>query len=218
MKSEIKFKKLQFWMIWTLSGFVIIPISYMISLIVVLLVHGAFGFNQMEGGTYLSQTVMQVAGGAVIGFGTGIYQQELLKKRFNVSGYWTISLVTGFAVIELIVCILLWQMKINRYELRFIESNPLPEAFFFSCAGLLSGILQQGVLRKHFTRSAYWIAASAVGWGVCIVLTLISIWAFFAGALLYGAITGAALMWLMHSKNDKDLTDHQSVHNDALET
>lgn len=218
MKSEGEFNKLQFWMIWTLSGFVIIPLSYLISLIVVLLVHGAFGFNQMEGGTYLSQTVMQVAGGAVIGFGTGIYQQMLLKKLFNVSGFWTILLMAGFAVTELIVCIILWQMKINRYELRFIEQNPLPEVLFFSCAGLLSGMLQQRVLRKHFTRSAYWVAASAVGWGVCVAVTIISIWAFFPGALLYGAITGAVLMWLMHAKKDKNLTDHQSLGSDVSDT
>ena len=207
MKSEITFKKLQFWIIWTLSGFVIIPFSYMISLIVVLLVHGAFGFNQMEGGTYLSQTVMQVAGGAVIGFGTGIYQVMLLKKLFNVSGFWTISLMAGFAVTELIVCIILWQMKINRYELRFIESNPLPEIFFFSCAGFLSGILQQRILRKYFTLSGYWIAASTVGWGICVAVTLISIWAFIPGALLYSAITGAVLIWLMRRRVPEKMTN-----------
>jgi hypothetical protein len=49
----------------------------MISLVVVLLVHEAFGFGQMEGGIYLSQTVMQMAGGAVIGLGTGLYQRML---------------------------------------------------------------------------------------------------------------------------------------------
>ncbi len=62
----------------------LIPVIYMISLIVVAIVHGVFGFNMTEGGTYLSQTVMQIAGGAVIGFGTGIYQRSLLKKVFLI--------------------------------------------------------------------------------------------------------------------------------------
>ena len=66
-------KEVQFWTNWTLLGLGLIPLSYMVSLIVVLLVHGAFGYNQMEGGTYLSQTVMQMAGGAVLGLGAGIY-------------------------------------------------------------------------------------------------------------------------------------------------
>lgn len=211
MKSEIKFEKLKFWMIWTLVNAIAIPFSYIISLIVVLLVHGAFGFNQMEGGTYLSQTVMQVAGGAVIGLGTGIYQKMLLNKRFNVSGFWIISLIAGFAVTELIVCILLWQMKINRYELRFIESNPLPESLIFASAGLLTGLLQYRALRKHFKGSGWWILGSTVGWGFCILITLISIWAFFAGALLYGAMTGAVIIWLLHAKDDKKRTVHQSA-------
>jgi len=80
MNKEVRQTKKQFWMYWTLLSLGIIPLSYVVSLIVVLLVHGAFGYNQMEGGTYLSQTVMQVAGGAVIGLGTGIYQKILLKK------------------------------------------------------------------------------------------------------------------------------------------
>jgi hypothetical protein len=197
MKAMTNQEKFRFWMNWTLLSFGIIPLSYMISLIVVLLVHGAFGFNQMEGGTYLSQTVMQMAGGAVIGLGTGIYQRELLKKMFNIQTSWIYMLVTGFVFTELIVCIILWKMQLNRYELRFIEFNPLPEALIFSFVGLMIGIFQWTLLRKYFSRSAYWILASAMGWGICIFVTQISIWAFFAGALLYGAVTGFFLIWVI---------------------
>jgi hypothetical protein len=203
MEAEIKHKKIQFWLNWTLGSFVIIPVSYMISLIVVLLVHGAFGFGQMEGGTYLSQTVMQMAGGAVIGLGTGLYQRSLLKKVFNVPISWLITLVAGFAVTELIVCIILWQLGLNRYELRFIEFRPLPEALFFACAGLIIGLSQWTILRKYFSRSFYWILASTLGWGLCVLVTLISVWAFFVGALLYGAITGAAIMWVLKGKENE---------------
>lgn len=193
-------KEVQFWTNWTLLGLGLIPLSYMVSLIVVLLVHGAFGYNQMEGGTYLSQTVMQMAGGAVLGLGAGIYQKALLRKIFSVSSSWIYTMVIGFAVTELIVCIILWQLNLNRYELRFIEGNPLPEALIFACAGLVTGLLQWMILRKYTSKSVYWIFASTLGWGICVLVTLISLWAFFIGALLYGAITGAALMWMMQSK------------------
>jgi hypothetical protein len=198
-------EKFKFWIKWTLLSLAIITLSYIISLIVVLLVHGAFGFNQLEGGTYLSQTVMQVAGGAVIGLGTGIYQRALLKKVFNVSLFWVYTLVIGFALTELITCIILWQLRINRYQLRFIENNPLPEALIFACAGLLIGILQWIILKKHFTGSVYWIIASTLGWGICILViflfgllnTQFVVHTFLLGTLLYGMITGATLMWIM---------------------
>jgi len=202
MTLEIKRKKFRFWINWTFLSFVIIPVSYMISLIVVLLVHGAFGFSQMEGGTYLSQTVMQIAGGAVIGLGTGIYQRSLLRKLFNVSSSWIYTLIIGFAITEFIVCIILWQLNVNRYELRFIEFRPLPEALIFTCAGLITGLLQCTILRRFFFGSIYWVIASTLGWGICVFVTQISVWAFFIGALLYGAITGATLMWILRKKEE----------------
>lgn len=202
MTIEIEHKKFQFWMNWTFLSFGVIPVSYMISLIVVLLIHGAFGFSQMEGGTYLSQTVMQIAGGAVIGLGAGIYQRSLLKRVFNITSSWIYTLVIGFAVTELIVCIVLWQLELNRYELRFIEFRPLPEALIFACIGLIIGLLQWTILRRYFLRSFFWVLASTLGWGMCVLVTRLSIWAFFMGALLYGAITGATLMWILRKKEE----------------
>jgi len=202
MKAEISYEKIQFWFYWTILSFVLIPLTYIFSLIVVLLVHGAFGFTQMEGGTYLSQTVMQIAGGATIGLGTGLYQRSLLRKVFNVNSSWIYTLVIGFASTELVVCLILWQLGINRYELRFIEFNPLPESLIFACAGLLIGLLQWIILKRYFSRSIYWVVASTLSWGTCILITRISIWLFFPGALIYGAITGAAFMWILKRKEE----------------
>lgn len=209
MSAQTKKEKINFLTNWTLLSFGIIPLSYLVSLIVVLLVHGAFGFNQMEGGTYLSQTVMQMAGGAVIGLGTGIYQRLLLKKVFNVSSSWIYALIIGFAITELIVCVILWRLNLNRWELRFIESKPLPEALFFACSGLLTGFLQWIILRRYFSRSIYWIPASAIGWGICVLITYfagmvlklgLSSFTFILGALLYGLITGGTLMWILKKR------------------
>jgi hypothetical protein len=211
MPAEIKLNKLQFWTNWTLLSILIISLSYLVSLIVVLLVHGAFGFSQMEGGNYLSQTVMQIAGGAVIGLGTGLYQRSLLKKVFNVSSAWIYTLIAGFAITELIVCVILWRLNLNRWELRFIEFKPLPEALFFGCAGLLIGLLQWRILRRFFHKSWYWVISSTLGWGFCIFIIYIAalvikknsvIFVFLLGTLLYGAITGFTLMWLLQRKDE----------------
>jgi hypothetical protein len=212
MLQTMKNKKFQFWTNWTLLSFGIIPFSYIISLILVLLVHTAFGFSQMEGGTPLSETLMQIAGGAVLGLGTGIYQRSLLRKVFDVSSAWIYTLIIGFAITELTAGIILRQMGLNRVELRVIELRPLPEALIFSCAGLIIGYLQWTILRRYFYRSVYWIIASALGWGICISINILwivpfirnsilaTVMVFAFGALLYGAITGATLMWIIKPK------------------
>ncbi len=193
-------EKLHLFIYWTLLSLGVISLSYIISLFAVLVVHSAFGFNMTEWGTPLSQTLMQIAGGAVIGFGTGIYQKSLLEKLFSVTSYWIYILVIGFAITELITGIVLWKMGLNRGELRFIEFRPIPESLIFACAGLLIGVLQWIILRRYFYKSGFWIIASLLGWGICIIITLISVWAFFLGTLLYGFITGATLLWIMQIK------------------
>jgi hypothetical protein len=194
---------------WVLFSFIIIPLTYIVSLFVVLLVHGAFGFSQMEGGTYLSQTVMQVAGGAVIGLGTGLYQRSLLQKLYHFPASWIYSAIAGFTITELIVCIVLWQLHLNRWQLRFIEFNPLPETLFFAIAGLLTGVLQWMILRKTFRKSIWWIPASAIGWGLCVLMTVVNVWAFFLGALLYGIITGGVLFIVI--KVDTRLDENSNI-------
>lgn len=206
-------KKILFLRNWVLLSLGVITLSYILSLLAVLLVHGAFGFNMTEWGTPLSQTLMQIAGGIVIGLGTGIYQKSLLEKMFNVKSSWIYTLIGGFVLTELISGTVLWQMGLNRAELRFIEFNPLPESLIFACIGLLTGLFQWPLLRQYFNRSGYWIVASALGWGFCILINVLSVIAFnrnsliaeilvFAsGALLYGALTGATLIWIMKLKD-----------------
>jgi len=193
-------EKFHFWTKWTLLSLGIIPLSYIISLIAVLFVHTAFGFKMNEWGIPLSQTLMQIAGGAVIGLGTGIYQRSLLRKIFDVTSSWIYTIIIGFTITELIAGIILWQMGLNRGELRFIEFKPIPESLIFACAGLVIGLLQWTILRRYFYNNCFWVFASILGWGICIIVTQISAWAFFVGAILYGAITGATLMWIMQIK------------------
>lgn len=107
---------------------------------------------------------------------------------------------------------MLWQLGLNRYELRFIEFRPLPEALIFACAGLIIGLFQWIILRRFFIRSGYWILASTLGWGICILITFFvglidkeaSLFAFFLGALLYGAITGATLIRILQNSVSKE--------------
>ena len=213
METILKPRPFSFWLRWTIISTLVIPLSYLISLVAVLLVHGAFGFNMNEWGTPLSQTLMQMAGGAVIGLGAGIYQKSLLEKSFDVKNSWIYTLIIGFVATELIAGIILWQMDLNRGELRFIEFNPLPEAAIFACIGFVTGILQCFLLRRSFTGSILWIIASTAGWGICFLVmafaylfpsllhsTVALVLFFLLCSLLYGAITGAALLRILQKK------------------
>ena len=197
--------KTRFWIQWTLLSTAIITTTYLVSLIVVGIIHGAFGFDMQSWGTPLSNTVMQIAGGAVIGAGTGLYQKLMLQKQFRVTPAWIYTLILGFVVTELVAGIVLWQMGLIRSQLRFIERDPLPESLIFAFAGFVTGLFQWFLLRKSFTNSVFWIAASTLGWWLCVfsayLLGLIdqgiSVWGFIPGTLLYGAVTGATLLWIM---------------------
>jgi hypothetical protein len=196
--------KFHLWARWTLLSLVIIIPGYIAGGIALLLIHGAFGFNQYEWGTPLSQTLGHIAAGAVLGLAVGFFQRSYLKKLFNVPVLWIYAPIIGFVVTELISGIILSQMGINRGEIKFFEyetpGNPPGETYIYAIAGLLTGLIQWPVLSRYFSRSMFWVLASTLGWGICFMITMISVWAFFLGALLYGAITGAALIWIMQRK------------------
>jgi hypothetical protein len=197
---------------WTLQHIWTIPVSYIISLIVILLFCAIFDISMDEFGSQPEQLVMQIAGGTVLGIGTGLIQRLLLRQVFDVPQSWIWSLVTGFVLAEIIAGFICWRLNINRMELRFIELNALPESLIFALAGLLTGLLQWTILRKYFLRSFYWVFASMTGWGICILIMgfvslfpslntlLTDVLVFMLGVTLYGAITGGTLIWVLQKR------------------
>lgn len=197
-------EKFHFWISWTLLSLGIIILGYVAGGIALLLIHGAFGFSLNDWGTPLSQTLGHVAAGAVLGLAVGLFQRSFLKKLFRVPVFWIYALIIGFVLTELISGIVLTQMGINRGEIKFFEyetpGDPPGESLIYAIAGLLTGFFQLPIVSKSFSRSFFWVLASTLGWGICFMITMISVWAFFLGALFYGAITGATFMWIMRTK------------------
>ena len=79
--------------------------------------------------------------------------------------------------------------------------------------GLLTGALQQRLLRPQFRRTSWWIPACVVGWGLPAgvialvdsdllppVFSLLSTIVIFFGGLLLGAVTGKTLQWMSPSE------------------
>jgi len=76
--------------------------------------------------------------------------------------------------------------------------------------GLLTGLLQERLLRSRFERTLWWIPASIIGWGlpagvialgdsglVPPAFILLSTTVMFFGGLLLGAVTGKTLEWML---------------------
>lgn len=201
-------KKYNDYIKWTLHHTWIILISYLISMIALLFIHDAFGFSMAEDGTYLSNTIMHIGSGFILALGTGILQRELLKKYIRISFLWVVSLIIGFVVAELIAGIVLWKLEIYRGLINIFNTDVhFPESLIFALAGIITGLIQFRLLKPFYHKRFYWIIASTIGWAFLILSTYISLYAFILGAILYGAITGFVIYWLMESKPlDENMT------------
>ena len=196
-----------FWRKWTLLNAAFFVIAYIMVAIFGILAMEAFSLPKNEWGTPFQQTIWKIGEGIIIGFSIGFIQWRMLRRIFNVSFLWVYSVIIGIVLIELIAGLVLWKLEINRGEFSFWENNPLPHALIAVLYGLLIGLIQFPLLKKHFANSAFWIIVSTLAWGFSILITAIKVAndmillvTFILGILLYGAITGATLMYVMKKK------------------
>jgi hypothetical protein len=188
----------------------VIILVYPVGLIIGLFLSELMGYSMDEWPTQFEQSIMKIGFGILIGFGIGITQWLLIKKVFNISKFWLYSVTIGFIIFELIAGIILWKMDINRGELSFIEGDSMGHTIILASTGLLIGLIQLPILKKHYSGVFYWVFASTLAWGVSVLTTAIGqeseillLITFILGALLYGAITGATLIWILKPREIK---------------
>ncbi len=190
---------------WTFWHSLVIPLSLIPGLVAMVLVHGSYGFTMADSGTYLSNTSMHIASGILLATGTGFFQLKFLRKQIRISGIWVWSLVAGFVIAEVIAGLVLWKLSILRGLINLFNTDVhYAEAGIFAFAGLIAGLLQARMLRQTTRTPFLWALASAIGWGSCILFTSFGLIAFFAGALVYGALTGMVLF--CRSSKDQAVT------------
>ena len=162
---------------------------------------------------------------AAVGAAIGAAQWLVLRRHLAGAGWWVPASVVGYAALALLAALgvpdlpSLGPPGIGRESgaadaLGFITDGALLGATL----GTLVGVAQWPVLR-HLPRAGWWVAASAAGWAVqqaadAAVLVLgdmglmarpdtgvllgeILLAALYLGGV--GAVTGAALMWLLRS-------------------
>lgn len=186
---------------WALHHTWAIVVSYIAGMIALLLIHGALGYSMNDDGSWLSNALMHVANGALLGLGTGLLQRKLLKKYVVVTRCWILALVAGFVIAETIAGIVLWRLGIYRGLINlFNADNHFPEAAIFAFAGLIAGLLQFRMLKPVLRNAYLWILASALGWALFILSSYIAYLAFPLGALLYGTVTGVVFHMVLSVK------------------
>jgi hypothetical protein len=140
--------------------------------------------------------------GAGMGWSVGFAQWLIARKWFDATSRWmwasTIGIATPFLFADLV-------------RMRDLSSFVLP--VLSAAGGLLSGLMQRNSLRSHSARSDRWVVVSAVAW-MCPALlvefiavprhprttleSVRNIGSLGLGGVVLGAVTGAALVWLLN--------------------
>jgi hypothetical protein len=136
----------------------------------------------------------------------GLMQWLALRRVLRRAGFWVPASIIGFTIssgIHTVVCYV-WGYPDNLDHL----PGTLVWAIAFVVGGVLAGVLQQRILRRHVRWSAWWVPASAVGWGLSMIGLGIS--SFFPpngrpfivlplvlASVLLGIVTGGVLIWLL---------------------
>jgi hypothetical protein len=135
-----------------------------------------------------------------------LMQWLALRRVLRRAGFWVLSSIIGFTIsssIHGVVCYV-WGYPDNLDH--FLGT--VVWAMAFVVGGTLAGVLQQRILRRQVCHSAWWVPASAVGWGLSVIG--LGIPSFFLpygrpfivlplvlAPVLLGIVTGGALIWLL---------------------
>jgi hypothetical protein len=193
-----------FWLKWVLAstvGVVVGSIMVMvIGLLIYVLLEELIGRAEtdilLEPGwlTVLFDLVI----GSMLGIGVGILQWLVLQGRVSRVGWWVLASAAAGAI----------QMVGDLESYSELLSFGLLLRFtgIVALGGAVAGILQWLVLRGKVSRAGWWVLASTVGWGLSIAVMRALEWGVtddcslvsqVVSGVVLGAITGAALVWLL---------------------
>ena len=175
-----------FWLGWVLASTVGWIIGFIIGFGL-----GLFIVGEDTGINVLSSILGDFIFGAGIGFGVGILQWLVLRRRVSRAGWWILASTAGLAVA--------WG---GGGVLRLGSSAE--RVAVMALGGAVAGILQWLVLRGKVSRAGWWVLASTVGWALSIAVREVltdpgggGIMGNLMPGVVLGAVTGGALVWLL---------------------
>jgi len=143
--------------------------------------------------------------GLGMGLGVGLIQRRLIAERTGTSAGWLPATALGLTA------------PFVAHDISKLLGLPVPYSLAASivAGGLVVGVLQWRILRRHSSRAARWIVASLLGWTLAsstvvlndkvmpripgIVGALIFIAVILVGGIILGAITGLVLPQVLAS-------------------
>jgi hypothetical protein len=202
------------WVLLTAAGWVIgLPLGF----VFVAVAGWIIGVHEGSDSIILKLGLDNAAGFIFIVAVVSLMQWLALRRVLRRAGFWVPANIIGFAVassIHAVVCNV-WGYPDN------LDHFPgtVVWAIAFVAGGTLAGVLQHHILRRQVCHSAWWVPASAVGWGLSIIGFGIGIgldkilstmpsaprllMAFAAlmvplglASVLLGIVTGGTLIWL----------------------
>ncbi len=96
-----------------------------------------------------------------------LMQWLALRRVVRRAGFWVPATIIGFTIsssIHSVVCYV-WGYPDNLDH--FLSTAVWAMAFV--AGGILAGVLQHRILRRQVCHSAWWVPASAVGWGLSVI-------------------------------------------------
>jgi hypothetical protein len=155
-----------------------------------------------------------IALGIVMGATGGYFQWVVLRERIAGAGLWGLASALGFGLA-------IGAVIASGTDENFAVAGLLMAAIF----GAASGILQWLILRRKVPRAGRWLLANLLGSLVGMIAIpiagiLFDVGNWDLGVMIFGlgfgagngAITGAALVWLLHQSPSGDVESLAPVH------
>jgi hypothetical protein len=160
LPSNFKKPGRSFYLGWIVLTSLCIPIAYFLSLITLKIITSIVGdFIFVNGVRHITEDYLAMY--AFVPFAsllTGALQYGLLRHYLSRMGWWVFATVAGWLLGVLLIALPGWLgwigAPLNNLDLIFLVM------------GLAIGISQWLLLRRRLALAGWWIAASALGWGM----------------------------------------------------
>ena len=194
------------WVLLTVAGWIIgLPLGF------VLVAVAGWIIGVHEGSILLKLGLDNAAAFVCIATVVGLMQWLALRRIVRRAGFWVLAIIIGFTIsssIHGVVC------HVYGYPDDLGPLGALGWAAASVVGGALAGLLQQRILRHRVCHSAWWVPASAAGWGLCdigfgIVSKILGVRLLVVGLIvssaLLGIVTGVTLIWLLRQPRQQIL-------------
>jgi hypothetical protein len=192
----VNFKKPErsFYLSWIILTSICIPIAYFLSLITLKIITNIAGdFIFVNGIRHITEDYLAMY--VFVPFAsllTGALQYGLLRHYLTRMGWWVFATVAGWLFGVLLIALPAW--------LGWTDAPPNYLDLIFLLMGSAIGITQWLLLRRRLALAGWWIAASALGWGLLGLITpgnSLNQYGLFTLGFLPACATAAMLAWLM---------------------